>query len=166
MRDLATSGRLHRRGARNAVADTADDVSTAQLALDELTHRAQPLLDQRTQLRDERDRLQQHLSNDRDLVHSFSGSDRQLLATKNRLGALDTWADWANGSTPRPAALINAARHLHRSGGDLALLAEPLSTWMQEHNLAPQRSARTGAAGRTARSPPRTTRTRDRLLIG
>jgi hypothetical protein len=142
VRDLATSGRLHRRGARNAVADASDEVTTAQFALDELTHRAQPLLDQRTQLRDERDRLQQHLSNDRDLVHSFSSSDRQLSATKNRLGALDTWADWANGSTPRPAALINAARHLHRSGGDLALLAEPLSTWIREHNLAPQRSAR------------------------
>jgi conjugative relaxase-like TrwC/TraI family protein len=93
--------------------------------------------------RDECDRLEQHLSKDRDLVHGLSGSDRQLLATKNRLGALDTWADWANGNTPRPAALINAARHLHRAGGDLALLAEPLTTWIQEHNPAPQRAART-----------------------
>lgn len=134
VRDLATSGRLHRRGARTVVVDASDEVDTAQLALDELTHRAQPLLDQRTQLRDERDRLQQHLNND---------SDRQLSAIMSRLGALDTWADWANGNTPRPAALINATRHLHHAGGDLAVLVEPFTIWVQEHDLGPQRSART-----------------------
>lgn len=87
------------------------------------------------------DRLQNHLNIDRPLLHSLNG--QQVATIKNRLNALDTWADWANGNTPRPAALTNTAHHLHRAGGPLALLAQPLTEWMQQHNLAPQPPART-----------------------
>ena len=46
-RELANSGPLHRRTARHTLAAAGDDVTTARTALDELTRRAQPLLDQR-----------------------------------------------------------------------------------------------------------------------
>ena len=65
------------------------------------------------------------------------------------LDALDTWADWANGHTPRPAALINAAHHLHHTGGHHTLLANPLNTWIHQHDLAPQRPAAPAPSGRS-----------------
>ena len=139
--DLNITGRLHRRTARHTVADCADDVTTAKTALDEITRRAQPVLGQRDQLRTERARLQHHLTVDRQLARSLDRYDHRLLNAQHRLDALDTWADWANGHTPRPAALINAAHHLHHTGGQHALLANPLNTWIHENDLAPQRLA-------------------------
>ncbi len=140
-RELANSGRLHRRTARHTVADTADDVTTAHTALDEITRRAQPLLDQRNELRTERHQLQQHAKADRQFSRSLDRYDHRLLNARHRLDALDIWADWANGHTPRPAALINAAHHLHHTGGHHTLLAEPLTIWIHEHDLAPRRPA-------------------------
>jgi conjugative relaxase-like TrwC/TraI family protein len=142
-RELANSGRLHRRTARHTVADAAADVTTATTALDEITGRAQPLLDQRSELRTERDRLQRDLTIDRQLGRSLDRYDHRLLNAQHHLDALDTWADWANGHTPRPAALVNAAHHLHHTGGHHALLAEPLTTWIHQHELAPQHVAPT-----------------------
>ena len=139
--DLNTTGRLHRRTARHTVADCADDVTTAKTALDEITRRAQPALGQRDQLRTERARLQHHLTVDRQLARSLDRYDHRLLNAQHRLDALDTWADWANGHTPRPAALINAAHHLHHTGGQHTLLANPLNTWIHENDLAPQHPA-------------------------
>lgn len=153
-RELVTTGRLHRRTVRHTVADCAADVTTAKTALDEITRRAQPLLDQRTELRTERDRLQRDLTIDRQLGRSLDHYDHRLLNAQHHLDALDTWAEWANGHTPPPAALINAAHHLHHTGGAHAVLAEPLTTWIRQQEIAPPRHApeRTGLVVPT---PPR-----------
>jgi conjugative relaxase-like TrwC/TraI family protein len=149
--DLATSSRLHRHAARQAVTATAADVTTSEVALTELTNRARPLLDRRSQLSVELHRLQQHLDIDRPLLHGLRDHEQRIAATKNRLAALDTWADWANGNTPSPAALMNAAHHLRHAGGELAHLAEPLTLWMQEHKPAAQRPTRNVHPQHTAR---------------
>ncbi|HUF98601.1 MAG TPA: hypothetical protein VMM60_10770, partial [Ilumatobacter sp.] len=112
--DLAISSRLHRRAARLAVTATADNVTTSEVALTELTDRVRPLFDRRAELNAERNRLQQHLDIDRPLVHSLSGSDHRLTSTKNGLAALDTWADWANGDNPSPAALMSMCPQITR----------------------------------------------------
>ncbi len=138
-RELADAGRLHRRAARRNVISAADGVATAETALDEITRRARPVLDQRNELRNEVQRLDQHLKIGRQLLRGISNHDQRLVQARNRLDALDTWATWANGHTLTPAALANAARHLHRSGGPHALLAEPLSSWIHEHDLGPRR---------------------------
>jgi hypothetical protein len=142
-RELANSGRLHRRTARHTVADAVADVTTANTALDEITRRAQPLLDQRSELRAEHHQLQQHAKVDRQFSRGLDRYDHRLLNARHRFDALDTWAEWANGYTPRPAALINAAHHLHHTGGHHALLAEPLTTWIREHDLIPAQPAPT-----------------------
>lgn len=99
-RELAKSGRLHRRTARNTVADAAADVATAHIALDEITRRAQPVLDQRNELRTERGRVQHHITADRQLARSLDRYDHRVLNAQHRVDALDTWADWANGHPP------------------------------------------------------------------
>jgi conjugative relaxase-like TrwC/TraI family protein len=142
-RELATTGRLHRRTARHALAEATDDVATAHTALDELTRRAQPLLDQRDQLRQEHHQLEQHRRIDQQLTRSLNRYRNRLAAAEQHFDALDTWHAWATGHTPAPSALINAAQHLHHTGGRHRALAEPLTTWIHEHDLAPPRPAPT-----------------------
>lgn len=50
-----------------------------------------------------------------------------------------TWQQWATGNNPSPAALVNATRQLQHTGGYHAQLAQPLATWIEQHDLAPQR---------------------------
>ncbi|MCB0966641.1 MAG: relaxase domain-containing protein [Ilumatobacter sp.] len=137
-RELASAGRLHRRSARHTLAEATDDVALVRTALDELTRRAQPLLDQRDQLRQEQQRLQQHRKIDQQLTRSLDRYANRLAAAQQRLDALDTWHAWATGHTPPPASLINAAQHLQHTGGHDRALAEPLATWIHQHDLAPR----------------------------
>ena len=81
-RELANSGPLHRRAARHTVATTGDDVATARTALDELTRRAQPLLDQRRQLHTERDQLHDQLTNVLPLTRNLNRTDEQLAKAR------------------------------------------------------------------------------------
>jgi conjugative relaxase-like TrwC/TraI family protein len=141
--ELANARRLHRRTARHTVDEAAADIATAHTALDQLTRRAQPLLDQRDQLRAERHRLQQHLKINRQLTRTLNHYDNELHNAQRHLDALDTWQAWANGHTPPPAELINAAHHLHHTSPHHQLLAEPLATWIHEHDLTPRRPAPT-----------------------
>ena len=134
---LANSGRLHRRTHRRTVALATDDVATAHTALGEITRRSQPLLDQRSELRTEHDQLQHHLTADQQLSRQLDRYDHRLLLAQHRLGALNTWTEWANGHTPRPAQLINAAHYLHHAGGHHTLLAEPLTTWNHQQGITP-----------------------------
>ena len=138
-RALADTPRRHRRHARQELATATGDVVTATIALDEITRRAQPLLDQRETLRDERRRLHEHLTINRPLARTLDDPEIRHTRTQQRLDALDTWRDWANGHTAVPAALVNAAHHLHQSGTHGQALAEPLTEWIDRHDLAPQR---------------------------
>ena len=140
-RELANSGRLHRRTARHTLDEATADVTTAHTALDELTRRARPLLDERDQLRQEQHQLQQHLKIDQQLTRCLDRYTNRLTIAEQHLDALDTWHAWATGHTPPPASLINAAHHLHHTGGHQRTLAEPLTTWIHQHDLAPQRPA-------------------------
>ncbi|MAT07043.1 MAG: hypothetical protein CL424_18570 [Acidimicrobiaceae bacterium] len=139
--ELATSGLLHRRTARHAVAETSEAVASARTALDELTRRAQPLHDQRNQARDEHDRLRREQRRDQQFGRSLGRYHDRLGTTRRQLDALDTWAAWAAGENPSPAALINAASELQRTGGDHALLTRPLAAWIDQHDLTPRRPA-------------------------
>jgi hypothetical protein len=142
-RELASAGRLHRRSARHTLAEATDDVALARTALDELARRAQPLLDQRDQLRQEQRRLEQHRMIDQQLTRSLNRYANRLATAQQCLDALDTWHAWATGHTPPPTALINAARHLHDTSGHHRALAEPLTTWIHQHDLVPPRPAPT-----------------------
>lgn len=142
-RELATAGRLHRRTARHTLNEATEDVATARTALDELTRRAQPLLDQREQLRQEQHRLQQHRKIDQQLTRSLDRYANRLTTAQQRLDALDTWHAWATGHNPAPTALVNAANHLHHVDGHHRALADPLTTWIHQHDLAPPRPAPT-----------------------
>ncbi|MDW3216249.1 MAG: MobF family relaxase [Ilumatobacteraceae bacterium] len=152
-RELANTGRLHRRIARRDLAEANDDAATARTALDELTRRARPLLDQRDQLRQEHHRLQQQLKIDRQLTRTLDRYENRLATAEQRLDALDTWHAWATGHTPPPAALVNAAHHLHQTGGHHRALAEPLTTWIHQNDLAPRQPAPTVQP--TIHHPPR-----------
>lgn len=137
-RELAATGRLHRRTARRALVEATDDVATARTALDQLTRRAQPLLDRRDQLRQEQHQLQQHRKIDQQLTRSLDRYANRLATAQQRLDAIDTWHAWATGHTPPPTALIDAAQRLHHTGGHHRVLAEPLTAWIHQHELAPR----------------------------
>ncbi|MEZ5297012.1 MAG: hypothetical protein R2697_12275 [Ilumatobacteraceae bacterium] len=139
--ELASTGLLHRRTARRAVAETGEAVATARTALDELTRRAQPLHDQRSDLHQQRDTLRREQRRDQQFNRSLGRHHDRLGTTRRQLDALDTWAAWAAGKNPSPAALINAASELQRTGGDHALLARPLAAWIDQHDLTPRRPA-------------------------
>lgn len=139
--ELANSGLLHRRTARHALAETGDQVATARTALDELTQRAQPLLDQRNQARDEHDRLRREQRRDQHFGRSLDRYHDRLGTARHQLDALDTWHQWATGKNPSPEALVGAAHQLERTGGDHASLAPPLTAWIDQHDLAPHRPA-------------------------
>ena len=151
--ELANSGLLHRRTARLAVGDTGDEVATARNALDELTLRAQPLHDQRIQLRQQRDRLRREQRRDQQFSRSLGRFNNRLATAHRQLDALGTWQQWAAGKTLSPAALINAARQLQHTGGPHKQLAQPLATWIDAHDLAPPRPA--PAMRPIMRHPPR-----------
>lgn len=136
-RALATTGPLHRRTARHTLAEAATGVATARTARDGLMRRAQPLLDQRNELRTELHRLEEHVRIDRQLARSLNRYDNRLAASQHCLDALDTWANWATGHDVRLAALINAAHHLQHTRGAHQLL-EPLQAWLHEHDLTPR----------------------------
>lgn len=136
--DLANSGLLHRRTARHAVGETGDQVATARAELDELTRRAQPLLDQRNQIRHGHDRLRREQHRDQQFGRSLDRYHDRLGTARHQLDALDTWAAWAAGRSSSTAALINAAHRLRHAGGPHELLAEPLTTWIRQHDLAPR----------------------------
>jgi hypothetical protein len=139
-RTMATSRRLHRHGARVAVAGTADDVTTAQVALDELTRRARPLLDRRDQLHAERDQLRDHTRHDSPLQRALTGE--RLETAEHAVATLDTWYDWANGRTVATAPLVNAAVALRDLGGAHSDLAEPLLVWLpRTYAIQPPRPA-------------------------
>ena len=137
--ELANSGLLHRRTARRTVTETGDQVTTARTALDELTRRAQPLLDQRDQVRHEHDRLRREQRRDQQFGRSLDRYHDRLGTARQQLDALDTWVAWATGTNPSPEALVGAARQLERTGGDHARLAPPLTAWIDQHDLAPRR---------------------------
>ncbi len=139
--ELANSGLLHRRAARQAVADTGDQVATARTALDELTRRAQPLLDQRDRLRHEHDCLRREQRRDQQFGRSLESYHDRLGTARQQLDTLDTWQQWATGKNPSPDALVDAAHQLERTGGDHARLARPLAAWIDQHDLAPRGSA-------------------------
>ena len=82
--------------------------------------------------------MQQHRKIDRQLTRSLNRYANRLTIAEQRLDALDTWHAWATGHTPPPTALINAAHHLHHTSGHHRALAEPLNTWIQQHDLAPR----------------------------
>ena len=134
-RDLATSSRLHRRAARHTVNDTDADVATAQIALDELTHRAQPLLDQRQQLREERDRLRRQVSHDRQFRRALDHYNNRVELVEHTLTALDTWQQWASGRHVERSPLARAAVHLYDRGGAHANLAEPLLDSLEQNHM-------------------------------
>jgi hypothetical protein len=137
--ELANTGLLHRRTARHAVTEAGESVATARTALDELTRRAQPLLDQRNQLRHERDSLRREQRRDHQFSRSLGRYRDRLGTARQQLDALDIWHQWASGKSLSPTALINAARQLQHTGGHHAHLAQPLATWIEQHDLAPQR---------------------------
>ena len=137
-RVLADASRLQRRHARHELETATGDVATATTALDEIARRAQPLLDQRTTLRNEYQRLHEHLTINRPLARTLADPAIRHTRTQQRLDALDTWRDWANGHTPTPTALINAAHHLNHSGPHGQTLAEPLQEWIDQHGLTPR----------------------------
>jgi hypothetical protein len=132
---LATSGRLHRRTARHQLTHTAEEVATAETALAELTRRAQPLLDQRHELRTEHTRLHQHAKRQRQFTQELEHFDGRLTAAEMTITALDTWHAWATGHTITPQRLIDAGELLRHRGGDHAALAAPLHDWLQHHRL-------------------------------
>ncbi|WP_350170096.1 MobF family relaxase [Ilumatobacter fluminis] len=139
--ELANTGLLHRRTARHAVTETSEAVATARTAFDELTRRAQPLHDQRSDLHQQRDTLRREQRRDQQFGRSLGRYHDRVGITRQQLDALNTWAAWAAGKNPSPAALINAASELQRTGGDHALLARPLAVWIDQHDLTPRRPA-------------------------
>ena len=138
--ELANSGPLHRRAARHTLAAANDDVTTARTALDELSRRAQPLLDQRRHLHTEREQLHDRLTNVLPLTRKLNRTDEQLAKARRTVEAVDTWHRWAAGHDITPAALINTAHRLTERGGHHAALAAPLTTWIHEHDIAPRPS--------------------------
>jgi hypothetical protein len=138
-RELAGSGRLHRRASRAAVTAAADDVATARTALDELTRRARPLLDERETLHAEHDRLHDHLTSTLPLARRLNRTGETLTETQHLVAALNTWHDWAIGEDVPSTHLIKTARILDKIDAHHAALAQPLATWIDQHDLAPRR---------------------------
>jgi hypothetical protein len=141
-RQLADSGPLHRRAGRAAVAAAADDVATARTALDELTRRAQPLLDERDTLHTERDRLHDHLTSALPSARRLERTDVTLTEAEHLVAALDTWRDWATGETIPPKQLITTARILNEVDVHHTALAKPLTEWIDRHHIAPTHAIR------------------------
>ena len=88
--DLATSSRLHRRAARHKLTTAAEEIATAEIALGELTRRAQPLLDQRHHLRTEHTRLLQHAKRQRQFTQELEHFDGRLAAAEMTITAPNT----------------------------------------------------------------------------
>ena len=163
-RELASSGPLHRRTARHTLAATGDDVTTARTALDELTRRAQPLLDRRRQLHTERQQLHDQLTNVLPLKRALNRTDEQLASARRTVQALDAWQRWAAGHNITPATLINTAHHL------TARARAPRRTRHTPHHLDPRTRHRPATIdhiedGTGAPQPtPAITKPRDRPL--
>lgn len=61
------------------------------------------MLDLRTRLRAEHDRLRDRATHDLPLIRDLDNHDRQHAKAQRTLTALDIWADWANGHNVRPS---------------------------------------------------------------
>ena len=139
-RAVTDSGPLGRRAARRHLADTTDELATAETALAELSRRAAPLLDRRNQLRHERDRLHQHVTVDRRLLRALDDRESTVAVAQQTVDALDTWKHWATGHKVSPEQLADAVDVLHHTDrADHTALAAPLATWMDQHDFTPQR---------------------------
>jgi hypothetical protein len=135
-RALADRSRLGRRTARHDLADATQDLTTAETAVAEITGRAQPLLDQRNQLCDERSRLRQHATRYRPLIHALDRYDHRLETAERTVEALDTWKNWALGRNVTTEQLVDAATALHDpSRSHHVALGEPLLDWINQHGI-------------------------------
>jgi hypothetical protein len=135
-RTLADSGRLGRRTARHDLANATQDLTTAETALVETARRAQPLLDQRNQLREERSRIRDHATRYRPLIHALDRYHHRRETAERTVEALDTWKNWALGRNVTTEQLVDAATALHDpSRPDHVALGEPLLDWMNQHGI-------------------------------
>jgi hypothetical protein len=147
-RNLADSGYLRRRAARIEIAEAAEQVTAASTALADLTRRAQPLLDQRKQLRSELERLHVH-ANGRSLLRGLDQNEDRVHAAEQTTSALDVWKEWAIGRPVHPARLVDAAAHLRMSqGADQVALSGPLVGWLEQQGIVQSQPA-------IERTPPR-----------
>jgi hypothetical protein len=151
-RAVIDSGPFGRRAARRELADAIDEHATAETALAELTRRAVPLLDQRNQLRDERDRLHRQATTNRRLLRLLDDHETTVADAQQTVDALETWKRWATGHEVSPEQLVDAVDVLHHTDrADHTALAATLATWMDQHHLAPQRPSVEIAAARLER---------------
>ena len=133
--DLADSSRLHRRAARHELTHAAEEVATAETALAELTRRAQPLLDQRHELRTEHTHLRRDAKAQQQFTQELDRFDGRLAAAEMTIGALDVWQAWAAGHKITPERLIDAGTLLSHRRGNHAALAAPLLDWLQQQGI-------------------------------
>ena len=148
-RAVTDSGLLGRRAARHHLADTTDELTTAETALAELARGAAPLLDRRNQLRNELDRLREHATTNRRLLRALDDYETTVADTQQTVDALDTWKRWASGHKVAPAQLADTVDVLHDTDrADHTALAAPLATWIDQHHLTMRQPS-------VARSVPR-----------
>jgi hypothetical protein len=148
-RDAGTTGLAHMEDSARAalggqwcVPGIPRSNSPAHTALNELTRRAQPLLDQRSALRGEHNRLHDHLTHTLPLARRLNRTDQTLTETRHLVAALDTWHNWAAGEAVPPAHLVKTARILNDLDDPHAALAKPLANWLDRHHIAPTQATR------------------------
>ena len=135
-RVLSDSGLLGRRAARHDFANATEELTAAETALAETIGRAQPLLDQRNELREEHSRLRNHATRYRPLIHALDMYDDRFETAERTVEVLDTWQNWAVGRDIPTEQLVDAVTALNDSGhpGEVAL-GEPLLDWMTQRGI-------------------------------
>jgi hypothetical protein len=136
VRALADSGLLGRRAARHDLANATQELTAAETAFAESIGGAQPVLDQRNELRDERSRLRDHATRSRPLIQALDRYDHRLETAERTVEALGTWKNWASGRDISSEQLVDAATALSDSGrADYVALGEPLLDWINQHGI-------------------------------
>jgi chromosome segregation ATPase len=135
-RALADSGLLGRRTARHDLANAIQELTTAETTLAQTVGRAQPLLDQRNELRVERSRLREHATRSRPLIQALDQYDHRPESAEQTVEALGTWKNWADGRDVTTEQLVDAATALHDNGHPQHVaLGEPLLDWMKQRGI-------------------------------
>jgi hypothetical protein len=144
---LIDSNRLERRAARRHLAIATEDLEVAEQRLEHVTHNARPVLEQRDQMRGERDQLVRRAKTDRVWRQSIAAYATSPQTAEAHLEALNVWKDWANGHDVSPAKLAVAVTALQDDGRPEGIaLAEPLVEWLSQRPLASKPPAVTLAA--------------------